>query len=485
MRLAELAGAGRSLSLPLTLHVPGHELTLCQWLRILPNRRYVALAGWQGRKVLAKLLVGRRARRHYLRECRGAAAMASRGILAPALLAHGYERHVGGWLLFAFLEGAESLGASWLSVEGFPLLSADQEALLGEALEAIGSLHHRGLWQEDLHLDNLLCHEGKLFWVDCGSVRAGEADMPLGTDLALNNLAVFFAQLPGVFDPYIDRLLAYYQRGGGLGDLPVADLSRQVGVARRRRLHDFLRKVGRDCTAFIARRSLSRFEVIRRDECDALRPLLDDPDRFIEAGKIIKAGNSSTVAQVSIDGRRLVVKRYNIKGINHWLRRCWRPTRSWHSWREGHRLAFLGIATPPPLAMLEIRNFGLRGRSYLVSEWIEGEDILTRFAPYLNSSPPEEELVALEQLFAAIVRERISHGDFKGTNLIWHAGNWVLLDLDALRWHVNGQGFVRAYARDRARFLRNWPVKSPLHRLLDERIPRVPLLNQHRHNRLL
>ncbi|MHC3973787.1 hypothetical protein ACIPM3_33105, partial [Pseudomonas aeruginosa] len=33
--------------------------------------------------------------------------------------------------------------------------------------------------------------------------------------------------------------------------------------------------------------------------------------------------------------------------------------------------------------------------------------------------------------------------------------------------------FARAYARDRARFLCNWPQDSSLYRLLEQRIPRL------------
>ncbi|WP_423251657.1 hypothetical protein, partial [Pseudomonas viridiflava] len=37
--------------------------------------------------------------------------------------------------------------------------------------------------------------------------------------------------------------------------------------------------------------------------------------------------------------------------------------------------------------------------------------------------------------------------------------------------HRNQSSFASAYARDRARFLRNWPAESALYRLLDERLP--------------
>lgn len=76
------------------------------------------------------------------------------------------------------------------------------------------------------------------------------------------------------------------------------------------------------------------------------------------------------------------------------------------------------------------------------------------------------------------MRERISHGDLKGHNLFWQeqgeGGQWSLIDLDAMQRHSREASFARAYARDRARFLRNWPEGSALHRLLDERLPRVP-----------
>ena len=168
-----------------------------------------------------------------------------------------------------------------------------------------------------------------------------------------------------------------------------------------------------------------------------------------------------------------MVKRYNIKHWLHWLKRFWRPSRAWHSWIEGNRLELLGIATPRPLAVLERRWCWLRGRAYLVTEYCGGEDLIARFAAHVDGVPPEEELAALDRLFAALIRERISHGDFKGHNLFWDGGRWSLIDLDAMRQHASQASFAHAYGRDRARFLRNWPADSALHRLLDARLPRL------------
>lgn len=474
MKLKELKNAGRCPRLPLLLHLPEDHLELREWLRVLPKRRYVARAEWQGRQVLAKLLVGSRAGHQVRRECDGAGWLTEQGFDTPQLLATGYRADAGGWLLFDYLEDAESLADRWRAVAAQPPLSGPQKAVLGAALEAIGALHGRGLWQEDLHLDNLLCHEDRLYWVDAGSIRSVQPGQLLPAKQALANLGVFFAQLPAAFDGFIAELMAHsYQHGGDRPPLPLAALQQQVARARQRRLADYLGKVGRDCSLFSVRRGPREMRAMLRSEVDAVRPLLDDPDRYIDKGDILKAGGSSTVARVLLNERSLVVKRYNIKGFGHWLRRFWRPSRAWHSWREGHRLRFLGVATPQPLAMLERRRCWLRGSSYLVTEYLEGENLLARFASHVQGSPPQDELAALDNLFATLDREKISHGDLKGTNLIWHDGRWTLIDLDAMHQHRLRRGYLRALARDRTRFLRNWPVDSALYKLLDGKFPQA------------
>ena len=86
MRLSELAEAGRSPELPLKLQVDGEPLILERLLRVLPGQRYVGMARWRGRQVLAKLLVGGKAQRHFQRELEGAQMLAEQGLVTPCLL---------------------------------------------------------------------------------------------------------------------------------------------------------------------------------------------------------------------------------------------------------------------------------------------------------------------------------------------------------------------------------------------------------------
>ncbi len=476
MPLHKLSQAGRTPTLPLTLELAGESLVLERLLRVLPGQRYVGLARWQGRQVLAKVLVGGKAQRHFQRELEGAERMARQGLVTPELLVHGFVEGQGGWLLFEYLHGAQSLWQAWREVAQEALLGDGQQGVLAEALGAIGQMHAQGLWQDDLHLDNLLRHEGRLYLIDGGGVRWETPGQPLSRARVLENLGVFFAQLPAELDPFLEELLIHYLLANGEHALPLEMLQAEIAKVRRWRLRDYLKKAARDCSLFAARIGAFGLRVVRREAEAALQPLLSDLDARIEAGHIYKTGGAATVARVELDGRQLVVKRYNVKNWLHWLKRFWRPSRAWHSWIEGNRLELLGIATPRPLAVIERRWCWLRGRAYLITDYCGGQDIIARFEAYKQAVPPENELLALDRLFAALLRERISHGDFKGHNLFWDdvQGAWSLIDLDAMRQHHSTRSFARAYARDRARFLRNWPADSALHQLLDQRLPQVP-----------
>ncbi|UFQ00741.1 lipopolysaccharide kinase InaA family protein [Pseudomonas fitomaticsae] len=477
MQLSDLKNAGRTPSLPLTVSLAdaagAADLQLLSLLRVLPGQRYVGAGVWRGRPVLAKLLVGNKAARHFQRELEGVKLLAAQGMTTPLLLADGLKDGEGGWLLFEFLEGAESLGDAWNKVESLPVLADEQSAVLAEALGAIGQLHGKGLWQEDLHLDNLLRHGGQLYLIDGAGICAENAGQPLSRQKVLENLGVFFAQLPKSLEPFTEELLVYYLLSNSEHALPLEALQKQIDKVRAWRLKDYLIKVGRECTLFSVKRGAFGLRSIRREEEPAMLPVLEQADALLDQGHLYKTGGAASVGKVEVAGRPLVIKRYNIKNFAHWLKRFWRPSRAWHSWREGNRLAFLGIATPKPLAVLETRFFWLRSKAYLITEHLAGPDIIERFAPYVESGEaPEAELQALDQLFARLIAERISHGDFKGHNLFWQEDRWALIDLDSMCQHGSVGSFAPAYARDRARFMRNWPETSALYRVMDQRLPK-------------
>jgi Ser/Thr protein kinase RdoA (MazF antagonist) len=501
IRFSELVDAGRELALPACVELPGvAPLRLERLLRALPGRRYVGAGFWNGQKVLAKLLVGRKACRHFERERRGARLLADQGLPAPRLFSEGISDREGAWLLFEFLDGAQSLGARWQALERqAPAheIRAQQRHILEAALQSVAALHLRGLWQEDLHLDNLLDWRGKTYLIDGAGIRAENPGRPLSRARTLENLGLLFAQLPIGEEARLETWLTYYRQANpalspATDDL--ARLERHVRRARQWRIRDLMKKTGRDCGLFCVRKQgwlgAFGFCAVRRDTAEVLSPLLENPDAFIAKGSLCKAGGTATVARVELAGRSFIVKRYNIKHVGHWLTRFWRPSRAWHSWRAGNRLLGLGIATAQPLAVVERRWLWLRGPAFLITEYLEGPDALALFQ---SGRPPDagekgeravsgqaplesvwqHELTALRDIFADLRRARLCHGDCKGHNLIWlpapngSGGRWALIDLDAMRPY-RGQMAAR---RDRARLLRNWPKESPLFQWLEQHLP--------------
>lgn len=450
--LQTLREAGRQPVLPFELGLPdGSWLTFSSLLRLLPGRRLAGVGVWRGRTVFAKLFIGKDAIRHGERERDGLAALQAAGMPTPAVHFAASVADGGFLVLSDYLDGA-------LALDELPLTAEEPQHLL-PAMALLGQMHAAGLVHHDLHLGNFLRHDSRLLLIDGDGVRSGAAAAE-----RFANLALFLAQLTPDWDIRQAQLLAAYGQ-----PVEAARLGEAVAAARQRRLRHFLAKTVRDCSQFAVQHDFRRFTAVLRDEQEALQPLLADPDAAIAAGRRLKDGGTCTVAAVEVAGRLLVVKRYNLKNWRHALSRAWRPSRAWHSWQAAHRLAFYGIATPRPLALIEERAGPLRGRAFLITEHCPGANLLNCLDPAHEPAPMQQR--ALSRLFATLHALRITHGDLKATNLLWHDAQVVLIDLDALLEHRAEAGFRRAWQRDRARLLRNWPDGSPLVHWLQGVVP--------------
>ena len=190
---------------------------------------------------------------------------------------------------------------------------------------------------------------------------------------------------------------------------------------------------------------------------EAMARFLDDPELVIDASRLLKDGNTSTVALVEVGGQRLVVKRYNIKNPWHALNRSLRPSRAWVSWRNAHRLALLGIPTPKPIAFLEKRWGPFRSRAYFIMEYVDGIDayhlLHSDTAKEINREGFVKRFGKLLQLFADA---SISHGDFKATNFIVADEGLFIIDVDGMCEHRLRWRFRRAFRRDCKRLIKNW-----------------------------
>ena len=467
---ADLATAGRQPPFPFAVRLnEGSRLDLLRPLRVLPGKRIVGEGLWNGQRVLAKLFIASGSARHCRRECEGLGALAAAGIPTTPVLASGTLAGGACYLLTAFLPDAVSLADKLAEA------TADADAvdsLLKTVCAHIGRIHVHGLVHDDLHPGNILVCPDALRIIDGDAVRCRN---PLPANEADDNLASFLAELLPDKEMPLDAAIASYRTANpGHAPTPVA-LVRLIEKHRQLLLEDYLRKTVRPCTLFDTQQTFRRFSVTARVDAAWLAPLLSDLDRAMLDGVSLKDSNTCTVSRVEFDGRVLVIKRYNIKSAGHALSRAWRPSRAWRSWREGHRLRFIGIDTPTPRALIEERLGPLRRRAWLIADYCAGSRLTEHLAQYVNAAaPPPAEGEALLKLFTTLHARRISHGDLKADNLLWDETrrDIAVIDLDAMTCHTDSASHARAWLRDRARLLANWPEDSGLYRWLDARLPK-------------
>lgn len=469
--LAQLSAGGRSPLLPVSLATPAGTLSLQRWLRVLPGKRLVAAGELDGLAVVAKLFVSRSASRHAQRELDGLLALQTAGIATPAIVASGELEPGGRFICTDYLQGSNTLQQLWEELDDQPAGSAPAVDLLSQALGSIAAMHRAGLAQADLHLGNFLLQHEQLYVIDGDAIEQVSPGQPLSARQAEDNLAIFFAQLDSAWDEYVELLLMHYLQVNAERALNPDYIAEQVRRVRAQRLNDWLRKAVRDCSLFQVKRNWWQFSAAVRARAAELRPLLDTPDSAFTQTPQLKDGGSSSVTLARIGGANLVVKRYNIKGFGHWLSRFWRPSRAWHSWLAAQRLQFLRIPTPAPLAMIESRFGPLRRRAWLICEYCPGQNLLELFGAEGQVEPSMQQSQALLRLLRQLCEARISHGDFKATNLLWHDQKVWLIDLDGMQEHSSEVAWQQAWQTDRARLLRNWPAGSQLTRWLDANLP--------------
>jgi len=473
-----LHGEGRVLPTPFQLSLRTGEgstdITCSHVLRNLPGKRLVCSGTrGDGEPVVAKIFLDpAAAERHYRRELQGIEALRTAGIPTPDLLFQG--RLADGQspvLLFREMRGFDNLA------ERLQQCDVDRRFdILRPVVEAIAGLHAAGLKQRDIHPGNFLLSGNRVMIIDGDDIdKPGPSPLPQQDSLA--NLALFFAQFQPAYDAIVPRLTAVYStcRRWPPDAVTIEDFKSAIQRWRRWRLKRFLPKTQRSCTAFIAQKAWRRFLACDREWYSPTRqPLLDDPDAFIETGTILKAGNSATVAKISIDGREMVVKRYNIKNLSHALRRVLRPSRAMTSWINAHRLRFWGIPTPRPIAVIEERWGIFRKRAFFIMDYLPGETIENVLRNGTEDARVVSDIIdQLETILGQLAAARISHGDFKATNFLISSGKVQIVDLDGLRVHRRSSSFKRAYDRDLLRLQRNWQDCTDLHRHISSLVGRL------------
>ena len=436
----------------------GSFLKVLEVVRIVPEKRLVCRCLWNGVNVYAKVFIGRYSKRYAERDAVGVKFLSQSGIKTPALLLNVELLDFSGQaLIFAEVFGGINAEQAYQN-------SSDFYSTAKKLVSELALHHNSNLIQTDLYLKNFLVDGDDIYTLDGDGVRHYPK---LNKSRALANLAVLLSKFDVLeIEAWLRKLLKLYADSRGWKITP--DLNDVRAMINRQRIrvasHYADKKVFRQCTDVAVYDSSRYFQAIARGfDLNQLPIGVEACDVLIDSGIRLKSGNTCTVSLATVEGVSVVVKRYNIKSFWHGIGRAFRQTRAAASWANAYRLNILGISTPKPIALIEKRFFGLRGKAYFLSEFIDAPDVKSFFEQIKNKNTETAAIKEIAKLFYRLYLLKLSHGDLKYSNIKMLDKNPCLIDLDSLRQHQWGYFALKGHVQDLRRFMRNWQDQPTLY----------------------
>jgi len=443
----------KSITVPFDIECPDFKYNCTNVLRLLPFKRLVLEANNTDEHVIIKLFSSaQNGFRNLKQEEKGHELACAANIAVPELLLSSKKVDRCFAIVYKYIKNTEHFTLG---------LEDTRFDRITNLYQFLAKMHLYGIYQDDIHQGNFLLKDENLYLVDLGSIVCERQGIPLSIDKSLANLAKLIVQFYFFEQNMLtQRVNLYFQeRKWQLTEKQQTHFSMLLDKAWKKRKKEYLKKCYRNCTMTSYHHSLSSESAFRTHFIKYFsRNIHSNIDQIMAKGSILKAGNSATVVKINIDGFNLVIKRYNIKNFSHLLRRFWRPSRASVSWRNANLLELIGIKTPKPIGFIEKRFGPFRSTAYFISEYQEADSLLST---YSKRAPLEKELTQISNLFETLNKFKISHGDFKASNLLINSsGEISLIDLDSMHEHMNHALFQRAHNKDKNRFLRNWRDKA-------------------------
>ena len=411
------------------------ELAVGRCLRSVPGRRAVYEGIYNERAVIIKVFSSAfHGWRHFRRELKGFHLLAARDIPSATVLEYGRDTD-GHWVLV--LEKIDNAGDIYSTLTT-PGNSADRTEILRKILCLLAQMHATGVFQRDLHLGNFLWDGTVVYALDPAQMRFYHR--AIAQKQCIRQLAglttAFMSSLQNKKKELLD---VYFQkRGWKLNDAALDQIEQFARKTKQRGIKRSQKKILRTCTQFVRHKSSHYVGMFDRGvfEHQDLSKMMAELNKSMEAGQVLKRGNTSFVSRIQLNGNDVVIKRYNHQGLWHSLRHTIKGSRARKCWLFGHRLIWLDIPTARPLAFIEQRKYGLIQQSWILNEYIEGQNIREYLSDAdIDEQKRQEVLAKTNILLEKIVEHRITHGDLKATNILIHNGQPVLIDLDSMKRH--------------------------------------------------
>lgn len=370
---------GREIELPFTVTVKTStgefQVTATKLFKIAPNKRIVCSGKWGEERIVMKFFLKSRRTDHYFnKEFRGLQALKRAGIRTPEIVFFGMVEN-SSIKVIATKEiwPASDMMSVWNNNKKYSIYADLQKQIV----QRIAVLHNAGLKQTDLHLGNFLISKNRIYTIDGDGVDVTSKGEPLSEELSLENLSILFGQFYPHLDKIAENSLEYYAECRGwaydpeLSDRLFTRLKPRIQKVRARKLKKYLKKIFRECSEFVHKKTRDEELVCDRKAYDSgLKKFIKNPDHFIKKGRILIDGNLSSIVQIDIDNTVYVIKMYNIKSFSLSFKKFLKTTRGRILWHNAQLLKQLGIQCPYPILFMEKYSGSFCLKSYFIVKHI-------------------------------------------------------------------------------------------------------------------
>jgi tRNA A-37 threonylcarbamoyl transferase component Bud32 len=424
-------------------------LTCTKLMRNIPAKRSVYTAVFEKRKVILKIHKNRLlAKSKIISEWSRLKLLERAGLNCPRPCFYG-KTGQGDWAITTeYIDNSRTA----LQIYNDAQSEQDKIQILRLLYKELAKLNGAGISQQDLHLGNFLIAGDKVFCLDTATMKF--KTKPLNKTESMRQLAILGIYIPKDQSEELIKTYTEIRRW----KLTAEDVKiiknctrKHFGREIKRQLKKTLRTSGRSMR--FKQQGLKK-AVFDREFCKNLDvpAFISGIDDLMKTGRVLKSRNTSFLSQITVNGKQVVIKRYNHKGLWHSVRQTLQASRAKRSWLHGHRLIMLGINTPKPLAFIEVRKGFLLWTSCIITEYVPGQNLEELFTD--AGFDDEQKQILYRQIccvMSVLHNNRISHGDFKRTNFILSDKTIYVTDLDAMKIHLPGPVFEHRRRKDTTR----------------------------------
>jgi tRNA A-37 threonylcarbamoyl transferase component Bud32 len=411
------------------------NLKILKVLREIPGKRKVVDAKIDGVNFIVKFFNDKG---EYLKELNGVFHIKNAGILTPRVFSFGILSNQY-YIIFQKINDVSTVDQLLISNESLEL----KQAVIKQVLALNKKMYENNVIQKDNYFKNYLYQNGKVYLIDGGLVKKIKFFKVIRKFL---NFSLISSKINPEFLS-IKKTTSYKYNF-------IEFLHKKcIDLYLYREISNFQKKTLRNSTQFEKNDSLNYLILKQRN----FNFNFNSIDNFLMNAEIIKNGHTCTVFRVD----DLIIKRYNIKSIWHFIKMQFIKSRGKNSWQISNTFQLYNLPCPKPFFYFEKRFLFFKLTSYFAMERVDGVSVVSYQESLKNKLQIEKLKKNIFKLFNKLIHYKFIHGDFKETNiLVDKKMQLIMIDFDKSFFSLSQSIYNSRLKRQIIRFLSNWNNKS-------------------------